>query len=648
MLQQSSIAGGYGSLRFNTAQNRKAMPFSTTSPTPTLTKKSTGLGKWFESSSQTHELDLPPNTARAAMGHQSLSTNASRGMHGRGTSFNDTISSSAPVDTGSLLLNATEVNFKSGSPSPVSNLSFDTSPLHSKSTSLPTSHAHETEDTPTLDHATDQAKHNRSHTKSNSAPHVNGQQLFSPSTPSTPGSIAAVNSAIRELVSADGELRLSVSGEYNEAVNIQEHDDTVSTPNEDSTIITNSGDSSNRTLDSLNSPTIQISQEGRRFSDCQNSVPPINTVNVKSNENKNTKSTTSTGGSHSTKGMGSFDFDVLSLGSEHNMTPISEDEHNYAPSDEETDEKPKRNSGSATLKPFGSMLIKSRKSSSSNASVKDLPKLRNEPSDARVQMDMLSSLNLTPQRSSEKRPFEVRSIHCSRNNSFILTKEDEIYWCGERAADTFVKMQDEELDGKKIKIFATAPFSDHFIIVTSQQEVLVSGNNSNGQLGDGTTLDCYGFLKKIKFDFGEDYSEEEKKYVDFKFVACGRAHTCIVATLNAKIDVFYSSGNNQFSQLGYALPFERSEFENPPSLPFERKEIKDIACGAQHTVVLTAEGEVWACGKGDLGQLGNGSYSPKNEFQKIELPSSYSIRRVFCGGGFTVLLTRKYFSDVLI
>ena len=195
------------------------------------------------------------------------------------------------------------------------------------------------------------------------------------------------------------------------------------------------------------------------------------------------------------------------------------------------------------------------------------------------------------------------------------------------------------MEGKKIKIFATSPFADHFLIVTSQQEVLVSGNNSNGQLGDGTTLDCYGFLKKIQFDFGEDYTDEEKKYVDFKFAACGRAHTCIVATLNGGIDVFYSTGNNQFSQLGYALPVERAFFENPPSLPFERKAIKDLACGAQHTIVLTEENEVWACGKGDLGQLGNGSYSPKNVFQKIDLPSNYIFRRVFCGGGFTVLLT---------
>ncbi|KAL9652859.1 hypothetical protein ABK040_010891 [Willaertia magna] len=309
-------------------------------------------------------------------------------------------------------------------------------------------------------------------------------------------------------------------------------------------------------------------------------------------------------------------------------------------SDEETvttHKKSPLNGSTVALK--GSMSIRRRKERENDGlGLKDfLSDLSNKtaPTKPTHQKNLVQILD---ERVRSKPPFEIKTIFCSRNNSFIVTKDDEVYWCGDRAKKYFTKFEDEELNGKKIKLFATSSFSDHFVIVTTKNEFLVSGNNSNGQLGDGTTLDCYGFLKKLDFPFEDDF-EEEKRFCTFKNVACGRAHTCVIVNLNGKYDVFYSTGCNQYSQLGYALPPERYVFENPPSLPFERKEIKDLSCGAQHTMVLTIDGELWACGKGDLGQLGNQSFSPKNEFQKIELPSSYALRRVFCGGGYTILLT---------
>ena len=45
---------------------------------------------------------------------------------------------------------------------------------------------------------------------------------------------------------------------------------------------------------------------------------------------------------------------------------------------------------------------------------------------------------------------------------------------------------------------------------------------------------------------------------------------------------------------------------------------KMVACGDQHTLILSVSGLIYACGKNDLGQLGLGSRDDANTLQLIE------------------------------
>jgi len=48
------------------------------------------------------------------------------------------------------------------------------------------------------------------------------------------------------------------------------------------------------------------------------------------------------------------------------------------------------------------------------------------------------------------------------------------------------------------------------------------------------------------------------------------------------------------------------------------EEVKQVACGSQHTIVLTSEGRLYSAGKGDFGRLGRGDTRDSAEFEEIE------------------------------
>mmetsp|Transcript_9613 Transcript_9613/g.17852 ORF Transcript_9613/g.17852 Transcript_9613/m.17852 type:complete len:416 (-) Transcript_9613:50-1297(-) len=48
------------------------------------------------------------------------------------------------------------------------------------------------------------------------------------------------------------------------------------------------------------------------------------------------------------------------------------------------------------------------------------------------------------------------------------------------------------------------------------------------------------------------------------------------------------------------------------------QKVRSVACGAQHTLVLTTDGHLYATGKGDFGRLGRGDTSDEIEFHEID------------------------------
>ena len=73
-----------------------------------------------------------------------------------------------------------------------------------------------------------------------------------------------------------------------------------------------------------------------------------------------------------------------------------------------------------------------------------------------------------------------------------------------------------------------------------------------------------------------------------------------------------------------------------------RSQVKDVACGARHTMYLTENGLVYASGANNRGQLGFGSKVETSVPQQVtKLP--YLVKSIACGSFHSLCLSGMWF-----
>ncbi|XP_005090313.3 protein RCC2 [Aplysia californica] len=112
---------------------------------------------------------------------------------------------------------------------------------------------------------------------------------------------------------------------------------------------------------------------------------------------------------------------------------------------------------------------------------------------------------------------------------------------------------------------------------------------------------------------------------------CCAAH-CVAITSEGTL---YSWGRNEKGQLGLG----HTDRQDVPQVvdTLDDENIVDAACGRRHTLFLTDQGKVFACGENKMGQLGLG-----NQSEQVLVPTLINykgppIRRIACGGDFSVI-----------
>ena len=66
--------------------------------------------------------------------------------------------------------------------------------------------------------------------------------------------------------------------------------------------------------------------------------------------------------------------------------------------------------------------------------------------------------------------------------------------------------------------------------------------------------------------------------------------------------------------------------------------VRHVACGKAHFLVLSTDGELFASGNNNYGQLGNGSAEPETALQRVEALRNQQVSAIACGGWHNLVL----------
>ncbi|MFC7863359.1 Ig-like domain repeat protein [Streptomyces murinus] len=165
-------------------------------------------------------------------------------------------------------------------------------------------------------------------------------------------------------------------------------------------------------------------------------------------------------------------------------------------------------------------------------------------------------------------------------------------------------------------VTALAGGGDFSLAVTSDGRVLAWGNNSSGQLGDGTTTDRTTPVE-VHLPTGTTVTA----------VAAGLSHS-LALTSDGRVLAW---GYNAFGQLGDGTTTERLT-PVEADLPIGTT-VTALSAGAYFSLAVTSDGGALAWGYNLFGQLGDGTTTNRATPVEVHLPAGTSVTSV-AGGGF--------------
>lgn len=233
---------------------------------------------------------------------------------------------------------------------------------------------------------------------------------------------------------------------------------------------------------------------------------------------------------------------------------------------------------------------------------------------------------------------KISRVFAAANHFFVVTFNGLVYSWGSNHygqlgldSDSPIISQPNLLKSfrmMKVKRIATSP--KHTAFVMDSGETFVCGNVNNGKLGLGVSL-LEGETKSVFIP------RQLRSIVNVDRVACGSDHT-MVYSMAGKL---YSWGSGYLGCLGNG---DSRDVYEPEVVNLESFEpalvgygIKDIACGDFHSLVVTTDGIVFACG---LAQYAGLPARRGSVFRFTIVPGfRQKIQRIFAGREHSVATT---------
>lgn len=162
----------------------------------------------------------------------------------------------------------------------------------------------------------------------------------------------------------------------------------------------------------------------------------------------------------------------------------------------------------------------------------------------------------------------------------------------------------------------------HTLALTSQNELYAWGGGLHGELGSGDFLNSAS-PQLVLFPWVKKDGEDIKEILNIS----GGGHHSLVLTANGEV---FSFGFASHGQLGLGNVINYCEPQ--PISYLKHKKVSEIVAGWNHSLILTEEGDVWSCGYGFYGQLGLGDDEPRTVFTHINALGNKKICKIFAGG----------------
>eukprot|EP00063_Salmo_salar_P031295 XP_014006130.1 PREDICTED: X-linked retinitis pigmentosa GTPase regulator-like [Salmo salar] len=101
---------------------------------------------------------------------------------------------------------------------------------------------------------------------------------------------------------------------------------------------------------------------------------------------------------------------------------------------------------------------------------------------------------------------------------------------------------------------------------------------------------------------------------------------------------------DEIPETGAVFTFGKSKFaDNVPSKFWLKNDVpRKIACGDEHTALITENGKLFMFGSNNWGQLGLGSKTMVNKPTCVKALKSEKVRLAACGRNHTIVYTCKY------
>ncbi|WP_018220845.1 RCC1 domain-containing protein [Salinispora pacifica] len=171
------------------------------------------------------------------------------------------------------------------------------------------------------------------------------------------------------------------------------------------------------------------------------------------------------------------------------------------------------------------------------------------------------------------------------------------------------------------EVTAIAAGRRHSLAVTSTGAVLAWGNNSSGQLGDGTTT-SRSTPVGVALPLGAEATA----------VVAGRVHSAAMTSASV-----FAWGDNNLGQLGNGSNSSSSE-PIDVSLPTGTTFTTIASRDSDHTLVIATDGTALAWGSNVFGQLGDGTGNDSNTPVAVTLPSGITLTATAVGDNHSLAL----------